>query len=256
MGSKLAMPRPIGLRRPTAHKSAPKRILLKVTGMIFVSPDGRPTAVQARAFGKQIATLKKTHHIGIVIGGGNLFRGSQHGATLGITPAVGHHVGMLATLMNGLMLQDLLAQQGITSTVLSALPCSSVGVCLSPQEITRALERDDVLIFVGGTGAPYVTTDTNAVIRALQMGAPQVWKCTDVDGVYNADPKKDPHATKLASLTYEKALALKLGVIDHTALTIAQQNSIAIRVIPLFEHDALVRAMRDEQFGSLIFNRE
>ncbi len=234
-----------------------KRILLKITGLLFTGPDGHtPDAVRARSFVAQLLALHATHQIGIVIGGGNLFRGSVHGAALGITSAVGHQVGMLATLMNGLLLQDLLAHQHIPSTVLSALACPAVGQCISPQEITRALERDDVLIFAGGTGVPYVTTDTNAIIRALQMEASQVWKCTDVDGIYSADPKKNPAATKFATISPEKALTLGLDILDRTALTIAQQHNLTIRVLPLFEPESLVRAARDPKFGSLISNQE
>jgi uridylate kinase len=241
----------------TVCLSTPERILLKITGTIFTGPDGHtPSAVGAQKLALQLVALRKTHQIGIVIGGGNFFRGSQHGTALGITPAVGHQVGMLATLMNGLMLQDILAQQQIGSTVLSALSCPAVGSCISPQAIAQALDRNDVLICVGGTGVPYVTTDTNAVIRALQMGAMQVWKCTDVDGVYSADPKKDPRAIKFATISPQKALALGLGIIDHTALTIAQQHNLALRVFSIHEPEALRRAAHDPHFGSLISNQE
>ncbi|PKN03205.1 UMP kinase [Candidatus Dependentiae bacterium HGW-Dependentiae-1] len=237
--------------------SAPKRILLKITGKLFTGPDGKTAdATAVRALIPQLAVLAKSHCVGIVIGGGNFFRGSQQGTALGITPSVGHQVGMLATLMNGLMLQDLLAQQGLTSTLLSALPCPTVGHCICPQAINQALTRGDIILFGGGTGAPYVTTDTNAVIRGLQMDADQVWKCTDVDGVYSVDPKKNPLAERFATISYEKALALHVGVIDQTALIIAQQNDLPIRLFSIQEPEALLRAAQEPQFGTLISNQE
>ncbi len=234
-----------------------KRILLKITGKLFTGSDGTTAdSAPVSALIPHITALAKTYCIGIVIGGGNFFRGSQQGKALGITPSVAHQVGMLATLMNGLMLQDLLSQHRIASTLLSALPCPTVGDSISPQAIDRALERDEILIFGGGTGVPYVTTDTNAVVRALQMNAAQVWKCTDVDGVYTADPKKNPHAQRLASLSYEKALALRIGIMDLSALAIAQQNCLPIRVFSIQEPQALTRAAQDPHFGTLISNQE
>lgn len=234
-----------------------KRILLKITGKLFTGSDGTTAdSAAVSALIPHIAALAKTYCIGIVIGGGNFFRGSQQGVALGITPSVAHQVGMLATLMNGLMLQDLFSQHKITSTLLSALTCPSVGDSISPQAIDRALRNDEILIFGGGTGVPYVTTDTNAVVRALQMNADQVWKCTDVDGVYTADPKKNPHAQRLASLSYEKALALRIGVIDLAALTIAQQHCLPIRVFSIQEPQVLTRAAQDPHIGTLISNQE
>ena len=186
---------------------AHQRILLKLTGQIFLNKTtGLPDASLANSLVKQIKELSSTHQFGIVIGGGNLFRGSQQGKQLGLSPWAAHTSGMLATIINGVMLSDMLAKAEIPTTLVSALNCPEVAQPISQQGIEQSLRNGNCIVFAGGTGNPYFTTDTNAILRALEIGATQVWKCTSVAGVFEADPLVNPTAKILKNVTYEQAL--------------------------------------------------
>lgn len=230
-----------------------KKVLLKLTGEALL-PDnsGSNAHFLARSLASQIKQLQQTHHFGIVIGGGNFFRGSIQGKSLGMRPAASHYVGMLATMMNGLILQDLLYQEGVDTVLFSALDCENIGTPISPQSIIHAVDSRKTIIFSGGTGSPYFTTDTTAIVRALQMNADEVWKVTKVDGVYSADPAKDPHAHLYKRITFNEVLAQHLAIMDTTALALAQEHSMRIRVFSAFEQESLVRAGKDATFGSII----
>lgn len=233
------------------------RILLKITGEILLSPDkhtldGRQLALLAQ----QIYGLRDTHYFGIVIGGGNFFRGSKHGKALGITPSVGHQIGMLATMMNGLIVKDVLEKNGINSIIFCAVPTSEVGIPISNQGIQSALETSTCMVFTGGTGNPFFTTDTTAVLRGLQINAQEVWKGTSVDGVYTGDPKLDPHATRITSISYKEVLSKRLGIMDATAIALAQEHKLSIKVFDIFQQDALLKAAQDKQFGSVIHEKD
>ena len=233
--------------------SKKKRILLKLTGEIFLAKNGSGlSADAAKSLIDQIAQLKKSFDIGIVIGGGNFFRGSQHGKRLGIRSSVGHQIGMLATMMNGIMLKDLLEQNDIAAELLCAIPSPEIGKPISQQTIHTSLQAGKLLIFTGGTGNPFFTTDTTAVLRALQIQADTVWKGTSVDGVYTADPEKDTNAQKLQTLTFQQAIDQRLKIMDLTAFAMAEQHSMVVRVFDVFAPDALIKAAQDPQFGSTI----
>lgn len=189
---------------------------------------------------------------GIVVGGGNFFRGNQHGKIMGTTASVGHQIGIMATLMNGLILKDLIEQQDLKASLLTAITCPEVGAPTSDQTIHTALQREHILIFAGGTGNPFFSTDTTAVLRGLQMDAQEIWKGSHVDGVYSADPKKDAAAHKLEKISFSQALEKRLGIMDATAFTLAAENQKKIRVFSIFEPDALIRAAHDPHFGSEI----
>jgi len=229
-----------------------KRILLKLTGTVFLSADGTPSATTIESIAQQIKALKETHYFGIVIGGGNFFRGESEGKRLALTPSVGHHAGMLATMMNGLAIKDIFERSDLPATLLTALFCPSVGAAVSCQEINKGLQEEKVLIFVGGTGTPFFTTDTNAVIRALQIDATHLWKATDVDGVYATDPTTDPNAALIKTITYDEILKRKIRVMDTTAFTLAAKHKKVIRVFNVFAPDALLKAARQATFGSTI----
>ncbi len=220
-------------------------ILLKLTGNVL---DEGPTLLENIV--TQIKQLDAT--FGIVIGGGNFFRGARQSAALHISEQTGHSVGMLATMMNGLIVQDIFEQAGIATTLFSALTCPSVALPLSPQAIRNALSQSRCVIFSGGTGNPYVSTDTTAVIRALQINASQLWKATKVDGVYTADPNKDPNAQRLPSLTYQQALDQHLGVMDATAFALAQEHKLELKVFNIFSDNALIQVAKDPSFGSTL----
>jgi uridylate kinase len=230
-----------------------QRILCKLTGEIFLDSNKSLSATMINHVIEQIVILRNSYQFGIVIGGGNFFRGNQQGKKLGISASVGHQVGMLATMMNGLIIKDLLELHGVSTSLFCAMPSPEVGKQISQQSIDTALQSDQTLVFSGGTGNPYFTTDTNAILRALQIDAAQVWKGTHVDGVYNADPKKDPQATLLKSISYDAALQHKLGIMDATAFALAQQYQQKVRIFNIFEPNALIKAAQDPDFGSIIY---
>ena len=228
------------------------RILLKITGEAFLSQDKKLSPHTINNLIGQLVQLSNTHQFGIVVGGGNFFRGNQHGKQMGITPSIGHSIGILATMMNGLMLKDLLEQQGMPVTLLSALDCPEVGEPISHQIIEKALSCGNTMVFVGGTGIPFFSTDTTAVVRALQIGAKTIWKGTNVDGIYSKDPHEFPDAQFLKELTYKQALNDGLRIMDATAFALAAQNEQTIRVFNIFAPDALLIANENQQFGSRI----
>lgn len=233
--------------------SEKKRILLKLTGEAFISTANNalnPTLVNDLFL--QIKKLSNHYQFGLVIGGGNFFRGKQHGKTMGIRSPVGHQIGMLATLMNGLMVKDLLEQHGVIASLFSAITCPEMASSISQQAIENALLKDQVIIFAGGTGNPFFSTDTTAVLRSLQINANEIWKASHIDGVYSDDPNKDSHAILLKDITYQYALEHKLGIMDATAFTLAAENKQIIRVFSAFEPDALIKASENKDFGSII----
>lgn len=225
-----------------------KTILLKLSGETFC--ENQSDTITSLI--EQIKTITQSHRMGIVLGGGNFFRGSKNGTALGLRPTTGHTVGMVATLMNGLILQDLLLQSGVSCSLHSALPCPTIARPIRQELIDNALTCKSCVIFVGGTGNPFFTTDTNGVVRALQIGANELWKGTKVDGVYDADPEQHANAKKFDTITYKDALDKKLGVIDATALTLAEQEKLPIRVFNLFKPNALINALEKPDFGSTI----
>lgn len=235
----------------TAHRK--KRILLKLTGEIFLNKDHTelvPDTVNAVI--KQIKELQETHQFGIVVGGGNFFRGSQHGTSMGIRAAISHQIGMLGTMMNGLMLKDLIDQHGLQASLFCAMPSPEIGKPIAQQTITSALKDDHILIFTGGTGNPFFTTDTTAVLRALQMGADEVWKGTTVNGVYSTDPDKNSNAKKLTHVSFNQAINDKLGIMDITAYAMAERYNITIRVFDVFAPNSLIDVATNTEFGSTI----
>lgn len=225
-----------------------ERILFKVSGEAL-SPEALP---HLDSFLTELQKISSKVQWAIVIGGGNFFRGSTHGKKLGITLPTAHNVGMLATVMNGLILTDLCTQKGLNVAHLSSFDCPSVGSYASQAAIQDALTKGQNIIFSGGMNAPFFSTDTTAIIRALQMGAQAVWKLTKVDGIYDADPLKNPTAKKYASLSYDQFLLQKLGIIDATAVTLARENNLPIRIVPLKHPNVVETAFTDPHFGSIL----
>lgn len=207
---------------------------------------------QLKNFAEQIKKLSKDYKLGIVIGGGNFFRASKQGKQLKMHQPSADGVGMLATVMNGIILQDILKQSNLESVVLSAFLIDSIVPRINQTLINSALNENKIIIFVGGTGNPFFTTDTNAILRALQIGAKEIWKATKVDGVYSADPVVDKKAKKIKHLKYAKVLENNLKIIDSTAVTLAAENNVKIRIFNVFEKDALLKVATDSNFGSTI----
>lgn len=230
-----------------------KRVLLKLSGEALM---GEGKSGFERAACEHIArSIKEVHdtgvEIGIVIGGGNVFRGSQ-ASQFGFARTPADHIGMLATTINGLVLQQSLAAVGVESRVVSALNTDSIVEKYVWRGAQQALEKKIPVIFVGGTGNPYFTTDTAGALRASEMGAQILLKATTVDGVYDADPKKNPSAKKYITLTYTEALAKNLKVMDATAIALCRESRIPIYVFNLFANGALLEAVREAKNGTIV----
>lgn len=200
----------------------------------------------------QLKILTQSHVVGIVVGGGNFFRGGQEGKRLQLQSVTADSVGMLATVMNGLILRDYVQASGIACSLMSAYPIAGVVDAVGHEEIVNARNEGKVMIFVGGTGNPFFTTDTAAIVRALQIGACVVWKATDVDFVYDADPAINPEAKPLKTVTYDQALEKKLKVMDLSAFALAREHGLTIRVFNVFASDALLNVAKNKDFGSTV----
>lgn len=225
-----------------------KSVVLKLSGELLTSDSAHVKIIVS-----QIKQLLSTHHIYIVIGGGNLFRGQKEGRALGLRPAVADTVGMLATVMNGLVLKELLMCEGVDAVVLNACAIPGVVDQISQMALDDACKKQrSVVIFTGGTGNPFVTTDTCAIIRALQVGACEIWKATKVEGIYDADPVVNSSAQLIKKVTYDDVLQRHLGVLDATAVALARQHTIRIRIFSLFTPNALLSVAGDPSFGSSI----
>ena len=189
--------------------------------------------------------------VGLVIGGGNLFRGAALNAA-GMERVTGDHMGMLATVMNGLAMRDALERAGISTRVMSAIPMSGVVEHYDRRTAIRHLKAGDVVIFSAGTGNPFFTTDSAACLRGIEINADLVLKATKVDGVYSADPVKNPAAEKFDRLTFDEVLDKKLGVMDLTAICLSRDHNLPVRVFDMNKAEALFNIMVGKEEGTLI----
>jgi len=230
-----------------------KRILLKLSGEALMG-DGTYGISRETidAIVTEIAVVQKQGvEIGVVIGGGNIFRGVALGAE-GMDRATADYMGMLATVMNALALQDAMRRAGLNSRVQSALNIEQVIEPYIRGKAIRYLEEGKVVIFAAGTGNPFFTTDTAAALRASEVGAEIVLKGTKVDGVYTADPKRDPKAQRYAKISFDEAIARNLKVMDATALTLCRDQQLPISVFSIFKPGALRRVVLGEDEGTLV----
>jgi uridylate kinase len=230
-----------------------KRILLKLSGEALMGEDAfginRQTIDAIVAEIAQVARLGV--ELGVVIGGGNIFRGVAPGAA-GMDRATADYMGMLATVMNALALQDAMRRAGLASRVQSALNIEQVVEPYIRGKAIRYLEEGKVVIFAAGTGNPFFTTDTAAALRGSEMGAEIVIKATKVDGVYTADPHRDPKAERYGRISFDEAINKKLKVMDATALTLCRDQKLPISVFNIFKKDALRRVVLGEDEGTLV----
>ena len=229
-----------------------QRILLKLSG----------EALGPKGFGIEATTV---HHIagevkrvfdlgveiGMVIGGGNLWRGADAAST-GIERVTADHVGMLATVMNALVMQDALEQLGIATRVQTAIEMRPIAEPFIRRRAIRHLEKGRIVILAAGTGNPFFTTDTAAALRAVEMGAQVLLKATNVDGIYDDDPRHNPNATKFDEISYMQALTMGLKVMDSTALSLCKDNHMPIIVFDLHQDGALEALMHGEKCGTLV----
>ena len=193
--------------------------------------------------------------IGLVIGGGNLFRGAGLAAA-GMDRVTGDHMGMLATVMNALAMQDALRRLGTEARVMSALSIAAACENFSRDRAVQHLAKGRVVLFAAGTGNPFFTTDSAASLRAIEIGAEIMFKATNVDGVYSADPKKHADAQRFDRLSYDEALRRQLMVMDHTAIILCRDNNMPLMVFNIHERGNLLRAMRGEAVGSLVVKEQ
>jgi uridylate kinase len=230
-----------------------RRVLLKLSGEALMGP--RQYGIDpevARDIAVQVAEAQSGGvEIAIVVGGGNIFRGLSAAAS-GMDRATADYMGMLATVMNGLAIQDALEQAGTRSRVMSAIAMNEVCEPYIRRRAVHHLERGLVVILVAGTGNPYFTTDTAATLRAVEVGAEVILKATRVDGVYDADPEKEPGATRYSRLSYGDLLANRLEALDATAVSLAMDNEMPIVVFDMTQAGNIVRAVRGEAIGTLI----
>jgi len=230
-----------------------QRILLKLSGEALMSDKGGsidPEIVQRLA--SEVKELCDAGiQVGLVIGGGNILRGAEQVAE-SLTRVTGDQMGMLATVMNALAMQDALEYLGQPVRVMSALDINQVCENYIKRKAVRHLEKGRVVIFAAGTGNPFFTTDSAASLRAIEIGAELMIKATKVKGVYSADPETDSNATFYPELTYDEALDQRLSVMDTTALVLCRDNDLPMRVMNIFEQGAVMRLMQGEKIGSLI----
>jgi uridylate kinase len=234
-------------------KLAYKRILLKLSGEALMGEQefGIDPAVVQRTCAEIAEIVRDGVEVGLVIGGGNIFRGvSLAGA--GMERATADHMGMLATVINSLAVQDALEKEGVTVRVMSALPIHQVCEDYARRRAIRHLEKGRVVIMAAGTGNPFFTTDSAATLRGIEMNADLVLKATKVDGVYNADPMKDPSATRYSRLTFGEVLAKQLGVMDLTAIVLCRDHNMRLRVFNMHKPGALRRIILGEDEGTLV----
>ena len=231
-----------------------KRILLKLSGEALRGNDAyginRQTIMEIVGEVKSVVDLGV--QVGVVIGGGNIFRGVAPGAK-GMDRAQADYMGMLATVMNGLALQDAMRVAGLVARVQSALNIEQVVEPYIRGRAIRYLEQGRTVIFSGGTGNPFFTTDTAAALRGAEIGAEIVLKATNVDGIYSADPKKDPLATRFDSISFNEVIAKNLKVMDATAFALCRDQKLPINVFSIFKQGALKRVVLGEAEGTLVY---
>jgi len=230
-----------------------KCVLLKVSGEAFLSEEKYGLDFKTfRKVATQIREVQKLGvEIGVMVGGGNIFRGKVAESS-GIDRVCADYMGMLATVINALALQEVLEKLGASSSVLTAIGMENVAEQYSSRKAISHLKKGEILIFAGGTGNPYFTTDTAACLRALEIGADVMMKGTKVDGVFSADPKTVPQAKKFDSLSYLEVLDKKLEVMDTTAITLCMNNKLPIIVFNLQKEGNLKRIILGETLGTII----
>ena len=237
----------------SSAKPAHKRILLKLSGEALMGDDafGINRATIVRMVEEVAEVVNMGVEVAVVIGGGNIFRGVA-GGSVGMDRATADYMGMLATVMNALALADAMDKQGLTARVMSAINIEQVVEPYIRPKALQYLEEGKVVIFAAGTGNPFFTTDTAAALRGAEIGAELVLKATKVDGVYTADPNKDPKATRYARLSFDEAMSRNLGIMDATAFALCRDQKLPIKVFSIFKPGALKSVVLGSDEGTLV----
>jgi len=232
-----------------------QRVLLKLSGEGLAGEEG--FGICPGIIGQIAKDIQQVHslgvQIGLVIGGGNISRGMT-AAAQGMDRANADYMGMLASVINAMALQDALERAGVTTRVLTAFEIKALAEPYIRRRAVRHLEKGRIVIFAGGTGNPYFTTDTAAVLRANEVGAEVVLKATNVDGVYDADPKVDPSAKRFAHVTYDEAIQQNLRFMDQTAIALCRENKLPIVVFDMSRPGNILRVMAGESVGTIVEN--
>ncbi len=232
---------------------AHKRILLKLSGEALMGDDAY--GINRATIVRMVQEIREVTQLGVevavVIGGGNIFRGVAGGA-VGMDRATADYMGMLATVMNSLALADTMRQEGMIARVMSAIAIEQVVEPYVRPKALQYLEEGKIVIFAAGTGNPFFTTDTAAALRGAEIGAEIVLKATKVDGVYTADPKKDPNATRYHRISFDEAITQNLQVLDATAFALCRDQKLPIRVFSILKSGALKRIVMGEDEGTLV----
>jgi uridylate kinase len=230
-----------------------RRILLKLSGEALAGDGGHGFDFEtitsyARALKEVVATGAQ---IGLVIGGGNIVRGSQI-SKMGMDRVSADYMGMLGTVINALAFQDVMEREGVDTRVMTAIRMDELAEPFIRRRALRHMEKGRVVIFAAGTGNPYFSTDTAAVLRGIQMKADVIIKATSVDGVYSADPKKEPTAKRFSKISYKDVMKKELGVMDQTAITLCKENKLPLIVLDINAPQAVLKAIRGEKVGTLV----
>lgn len=232
-----------------------RRIILKLSGEALMGNTefGIDPAVLKRMAKEIKEVVDLDVQIGVVIGGGNLFRGAAL-CQAGLERITGDHMGMLATLMNSLALRDIFEREGLSTRIMSAIPMSGIVDHYDRRKAIHDLEEGCIVIFAGGVGNPLVTTDSAASLRGIEVNAEAIFKATHVDGIYSADPLKDPQARRYQRLTYREVLSKELAVMDLSAFCQCRDHNMVLRVFNMHKQGALLRAVLGEDEGTMVTN--
>jgi uridylate kinase len=230
-----------------------RRVLIKISGEILGGEGGPLNRERLAMVAESLkAVLEMGVQTAVVVGGGNIVRGLHAAEINDVDRVTADHMGMLSTAINGLALMDKLEQLGCATRVMSAIPMDRLAEPYILRRATHHLDKGRIVIFVAGTGNPYFSTDTAAALRASEIGAEVLIKATKVDGIYTADPKKDPRAKKFEKLTFDECVQQNLRVMDPTAFTMCRENKMPILVLNLFEQGALIKAVSGEKVGTRV----
>lgn len=234
-----------------------RRVVLKLSGEVLAGSDKLGINVSViKSLARQVYEIHKQGvEIAIVIGGGNIFRGVS-AAGEGMERVTADYMGMMGTVINGLALQDFLEKEGMITRLQTAIEIKSVAEPFIRRKAFRHLEKKRIVILSGGTGNPYFTTDTTAALRAIELNADIIFKATKVDGVYEADPEKDPTARRYSYVSFLEALQKQIKVMDSTAFSLCMDNKMPIQVFDINKTGNLLRAIKGEQIGTLIGHEE
>jgi uridylate kinase len=238
----------------STRQPAHQRILLKLSGEALMGDDqfGINHGTIVRMVDEIAEVTRLGVQVAVVIGGGNIFRGVAGGA-VGMDRATADYMGMLATVMNALALADTMNKAGLIARVMSAIAIEQVVEPYIRPKALQYLEEGKVVVFAAGTGNPFFTTDTAAALRGAEIGAELVLKATKVDGVYSADPKLDPTATRYDKISFDEAISRNLGIMDATAFALCRDQKLPIKVFSIFKHGALKRVVLGEDEGTLVY---